>query len=352
MGLIVEPGKTALILGPGALAGWRQIGPLEALEEHKIPLDLIVGSSVGTINGASYLANGCSIALARREWSGFQDASEIFDLESKYTLTINAISELLSHTNHFKSLARAMTIAEGLYRIEPLINIISRIDPRRLMARPEEFIATALCRATNKVVSFSTKDPEIIAGYEATAGMTFEELRAADNPILIHQYAKMQLAILASCAISGLLPYVAIHHNKSWQEYYDAGNDRPLSILKAIHRGCNTIIVLRCFSDAILTPSPDGVARRLVHYVQHSSHKHEKGEIKKVKELAGDKLNLFIIEPKRAISQDFSGYSLKPGEGEKESAHMKEVLLQTLEPLINYYREHPRESASHNHTNS
>lgn len=346
MGLVVEPQKIALVLGPGALAGWRQIGPLEVLEEHEIPVDLVTSSSVGAINGASYLAGGCSIASARREWSSFKDTSEVFDLERKHVLAQDALKEVLSRSNlrYLRNFAQIMNYTEGLYRVEPIISIISKIDPRRLMARPEEFVATTICRATNKIVSFSTKDPEIVAGYQATAGMTLAEIFAANDPLLFQQYAKMQLVILASGAISGLVPYVAIYHHGSWQEYYDAGHRRPLSILKAIHRGCNTIIVLRCSSDAILSPSPDGAAKRLVDLVQGGAHDHEKTEIKMVRELAEQlKLNFFVVEPKRKISPDFSGYSISPGEGEKESAYMKEVALQALEPLINYFREHPRE---------
>jgi len=47
-----------LVLGSGASRGWAHIGIIEALEEAKIPIDLIAGSSVGAYIGAIYAGGG------------------------------------------------------------------------------------------------------------------------------------------------------------------------------------------------------------------------------------------------------------------------------------------------------
>lgn len=48
--------KTALVLGSGAARGLAHIGVLKALTEHHIPIDIVVGSSMGAMIGGAYAA--------------------------------------------------------------------------------------------------------------------------------------------------------------------------------------------------------------------------------------------------------------------------------------------------------
>jgi len=48
--------KTALVLSGGGARGLAHLGVLLSLEEHQIPLDLIVGSSIGSVIGGFYAA--------------------------------------------------------------------------------------------------------------------------------------------------------------------------------------------------------------------------------------------------------------------------------------------------------
>lgn len=50
--------KVALVLGSGSSRGWAHIGAIEALLEEKIPIDFIVGCSVGSYVAAIYAGNG------------------------------------------------------------------------------------------------------------------------------------------------------------------------------------------------------------------------------------------------------------------------------------------------------
>lgn len=52
--------KVALVLGSGSSRGWAHIGAIEALLEEKIPIDLIVGCSVGSYVAAIYAGGGLS----------------------------------------------------------------------------------------------------------------------------------------------------------------------------------------------------------------------------------------------------------------------------------------------------
>ena len=61
--------KVALVLGGGAARGFAHIGVIRALEQEKIPVDMIVGTSVGSLIGAIYAAERNSFEL---EWTAFQ----------------------------------------------------------------------------------------------------------------------------------------------------------------------------------------------------------------------------------------------------------------------------------------
>lgn len=50
--------SVGLVLGCGSSRGWAHIGAIEALEEANIPIDFIVGCSVGSYIGAIYAAGG------------------------------------------------------------------------------------------------------------------------------------------------------------------------------------------------------------------------------------------------------------------------------------------------------
>ncbi len=69
--------KVALVLGGGAARGFAHIGVIRALEQEKIPVDMIVGTSVGSLIGAIYAADRNSFEL---EWTAFQlEKDSIFD---------------------------------------------------------------------------------------------------------------------------------------------------------------------------------------------------------------------------------------------------------------------------------
>jgi NTE family protein len=69
--------RVALVLGGGAARGFAHVGVLRALEQEKIPVDLIVGTSVGSLIGAIYAEDRNSFEL---EWTAFQlEKEDLFD---------------------------------------------------------------------------------------------------------------------------------------------------------------------------------------------------------------------------------------------------------------------------------
>ncbi len=63
-----EP-KIALVLGGGSAKGFAHVGVLRVLEKEKIPIHMIVGTSVGSLIGGIYAANPDSFQL---EWAAFK----------------------------------------------------------------------------------------------------------------------------------------------------------------------------------------------------------------------------------------------------------------------------------------
>src|SRR5512138_2860902 len=75
-GPIPEP-RIALVLGGGAARGFAHIGVIRALEQEKVPIDLVVGTSVGSLIGALYAADQDSFDL---EWAAFKlEKDDLFD---------------------------------------------------------------------------------------------------------------------------------------------------------------------------------------------------------------------------------------------------------------------------------
>jgi NTE family protein len=69
--------KIALVLGGGAARGFAHVGVIRALEQEKIPIDMVVGTSVGGLIGAIYASDLSSFDL---EWTAFQlEKDDIFD---------------------------------------------------------------------------------------------------------------------------------------------------------------------------------------------------------------------------------------------------------------------------------
>ena len=69
--------RVALVLGGGAARGFAHIGVIRALEQEKVPIDLIVGTSVGSLIGAIYAYDANSMEL---EWTAFMlEKDSLFD---------------------------------------------------------------------------------------------------------------------------------------------------------------------------------------------------------------------------------------------------------------------------------
>jgi NTE family protein len=75
--VVVPEPRIALVLGGGAARGFAHIGVIRVLEQERVRVDQIVGTSVGSLIGAIYASDRDSFDL---EWTAFQlQQDDLFD---------------------------------------------------------------------------------------------------------------------------------------------------------------------------------------------------------------------------------------------------------------------------------
>ncbi|WMC12065.1 patatin-like phospholipase family protein [Oceanimonas pelagia] len=134
-----EHGRTALVLAGGGSLGAVQVGMLQALIEHGFHAELVVGASVGAINGAYF--------AARPHRHGVEELADIWlSLRSEDVFpihTFSALKSLLLGQNH---LVPADALAHLLERRLP----VARIEDTQL---PLHIVATELLTGREAVLS-------------------------------------------------------------------------------------------------------------------------------------------------------------------------------------------------------
>ena len=183
--------KVAFVLGGGGILGATQVGMLRALADAGVRPDLVIGTSVGALNGALLAADPSPGSLDRLTelWSSLSD-SEVFS---------------------GGLLRRARTLAQNgthLHSSAPL---------RRLLT------ATLPATFADLQVPFQC----VAAGIENASAHWFDSGPLVD-------------AVLASCAVPGLLPPVRIGDT----HYLDGGLVHSIPVGRAIALGASTVYVL------------------------------------------------------------------------------------------------------------
>lgn len=183
--------KVAFVLGGGGHLGAYEVGMLRALLERGITPDLVVGTSVGALNGAAIAAAPTQEAVERLEAAWLRIGREgIFDS------TLSAAGNLIRRGTH-------------LHSNEPLRQLIEQTLP---VKRFEELQVPFQC---------------VAASIEHAAEHWFIEGPLAD-------------AILASAAVPGLLPPVEI----GGEHFVDGGIVNSIPIDRAVELGAGELYVL------------------------------------------------------------------------------------------------------------
>ncbi|MCE5290505.1 MAG: patatin-like phospholipase family protein [Nocardiaceae bacterium] len=184
--------RVAFVLGGGGILGATQVGMLRALLESGQTPDLVLGTSVGALNGA-ILAGGPSLAVVDHLttlWTSMS-ASGVF-AESVF----ERVRTLVKHGTHLHS-------------------------PMPLRQLLEEQLAVE--RIEDLPIPFQC----VAASIERAAAHWFTEGSIAD-------------AVLASCAVPGLLPPVRI----GGETYIDGGIVDSVPVGRAVQLGATEVYVL------------------------------------------------------------------------------------------------------------
>lgn len=181
---------TAFVLGGGGLLGAVEVGMLQALLEAGIKPDLVVGSSVGALNGAAIAGDPTleTVELLTQMW-------EALGRDKVFT------------GSRLTTLARSRTHLHGNEGLRALI--ASHGEGLNIEDLPVTFQCVAACIETAGAHWFS------------------------DGPVVD--------AVLASSAVPGLLPPVRIGD----RHYLDGGLVHSIPVGRALELGATTVYVLQ-----------------------------------------------------------------------------------------------------------
>ncbi len=185
-------GPTAFVLGGGGLLGAAEVGMLQALTEEGVVPDLVLGTSVGALNGAAIAAAPTAGAVGR-----------LTDLWSALGTEGVFASSVLGQV---RTLARSRTYLHANTRLRALLEEQSPGQLIEDLAVPFQCVAVSI---------------------ETARERWFDKGPVSD-------------AVLASCAVPGLLPPVLI----DGEHYLDGGLVDSLPLGRAVRLGARRIFVL------------------------------------------------------------------------------------------------------------
>ncbi len=187
------PPRTAFVLGGGGLLGAAEVGMLHALDEAGIRPDVVLGTSIGAINGAVFAAFPGPQAVARLERLWTSDASASVFGASAWQ-RVGTIARSWTHTHPVEPLRDLLVDQVGDTRIEDL-------------ETPFQCVAASIERATE------------------------------------HWFLEGSLvdALLASSAVPGLLPPARVGN----EHFVDGGLVHSIPLGRAVALGARTIYVLQ-----------------------------------------------------------------------------------------------------------
>lgn len=234
--------RTAFVLSGGGSLGAVQVGMLRALYERGVAPDLVVGASVGAVNGA-FIASRPPTAATAGElgeiWAG---------LGRRQIFPLNPLTGFLG----FFGVRSSLVSAEGL---------------ERLLDRYTEF--EELEDAPTPLHVLST---DLLSGHE---------VRLSEG--------KARMAVLASAAIPGVFPAVDWRGRK----LIDGGVSNNTPISTAIELGAERVYVLPTGNACDLREEPRGAVAMLLHATSLLVMRRMLLEI----ELLRDRAELIVMPP-------------------------------------------------------
>lgn len=207
------PRPVGFVLGGGASLGAMQAGMLRALAESGFKPDLVVGTSVGSVNGAMLARYG-------------DDATERLGLI-------------------WAGMTRDRVFPGGMF------SMVRTLRESRTHLFPNTGLATVIAEHLGAGVDFS--DLTLPLGVVATAVDTAEALLIREGPLLP--------ALLGSRAVPGIYPPVDL----AGRLVYDGGLVANVPMRQAIAMGARSLVVLDCAFPSRI-PSPPRTMPEVLMY--------------------------------------------------------------------------------------
>jgi len=184
----------ALVLGGGGILGASEVGMLRALVEADVRPDLVLGSSVGAVNGAVFAADPTAATVNRMEalWSRLSD-DDVFGGSPFRRMSTLARTRTHTHTS------------------QPLRDLL-----------------TGAIGADTRIEDLPVRFQCVAASIERAAERWFDQGPVVD-------------AVLASSAVPGLLPAVEV----DGEHFLDGGLVHSIPVGRAVTLGARTIYVLQ-----------------------------------------------------------------------------------------------------------
>jgi NTE family protein len=188
----VSTNKVAFVLGGGGVLGATQVGMLQALVQAGITPDLVIGTSIGALNGAMVASDPSAATLDRLSqlWSSLSASGVFAD-----SLGVQAMR-----------LARERTHLHSPTRLRQLLR--KQLPVATIQELPIRFECVA-------------------ASIEQASAHWFSSGSIVD-------------AVAASCAVPGLFPPAVING----EHFFDGGLVHSIPVGRAVHLGAKEIYVL------------------------------------------------------------------------------------------------------------
>ena len=190
---MTRPSLTAFVLGGGGVLGATQVGMVKALAEHGVVPDIVLGTSIGAMNGAFVAADPTETGAAR--------LAEVWEA---------VVREGVFLENPVRQAARVAKYRTHVLSNAPLRHVIDEYLP---VDRFEELEVAFQC---------------VAARIEDSAGMWFER-------------GELVWPVVASCSVPGLFPPVEI----DGYHYLDGGLVHSIPVGRALRLGATRIVVLQ-----------------------------------------------------------------------------------------------------------
>jgi len=205
--------KLGLALGAGGARGIAHVGVLKVLEREGIPIDLIVGTSIGALVGAAYAANPDALALERR-------VSEVLDPHAKEKTRLKLLEKSYWDVD-FKP--------DFVHRLARIVQkeMFLNLALFRSAVLSEHDLRTSIAAFVPDITIEDTRIPYYSSATDLLSGRS-----------VVLKQGPLIRAVMASCAVPGFMPSI------EWEGMLlvDGGLIDVLPVIPAIENGADIVI--------------------------------------------------------------------------------------------------------------